>query len=781
MRSAGRTIAVAVPALVVVAAAWLRLEQPVGSLDRVALLLVLALAAAAPSRGRLRLVAALVATVVAARVAIGVDLVPWRLNDPGSGFGVSHGLSALGTRYSDGFSDFYGTHLPFDPRVHVAMHELVLSGIFVFALAIALLVAARQPVASALALLVGAGWPATLLGPSHGIAVGGAILVAGLVLFAGLGSRRVPVLAIPAAAVVAAAAIAVGSATAAQHGLVHWQSWNLAHIAGGPVGVGFVWDAQYGGLRWSGRPTAVLDVRSKQPPAYLRATVLDDFQSDRWVQGLPRAADSLEPSAVFQRRNQTREDVTVEDLAEPELVGGSIPIRFSAGKAPLVEMGPGFESLNQDLPQGFHYTVWSHTARPTPEELRRSPAAYPLELSNDGLLDVGFGGALPAFGTPNRKAVVLGLIADEPALAPYLPLARIAERVAGQAPDPYDAVASLQTWFLSTGGFHYSNQPAVGKPPLVGFVTKTKAGYCQFFAGAMALMLRYLGIPARVAVGFSGGSYDAKRHVYVVTDRDAHAWVEVWFKGYGWLPFDPTPASPGAAPRAALAGARAVPGLGARGLTPAEAAAAASPGQGATTVASVLGVKNGLTSRVGGASPRTKASRSAAEAPVPGGTAGGGGDRSLPVLLLFAVLAVVAGAIVLAKAGVRLARTVRRDPRGVAAACRQELASFLLDQRIEVPRSATLGELGELVRREFGANPDGFVAAGTVARFGPPDRAAAAAADVRHELRLLLRAARRGLTLRERVRGLLSVRSLLRPVDVASAPGGEVAVESAGS
>jgi transglutaminase-like putative cysteine protease len=764
MRSAGRTIAVASLPLVVVAAAWLRLEEPAGSLDRVAVLLVLALAAAAPRSGRLRLVGAVVATVVAARVAIGVDLVPWRVGDPGSGFGVSHGAATLGTRYGDGFSDFYGTHLPFDPRVHVAMHELVLSGIFLFALAVALLVAARKPVASALALLVGAGWPATLLGPSHGIAIGGAILVAGLVLLAGLGSRRVPVLAVPAAAVVAAAAIVVGSATAAQHGLVHWQAWNLAHVAGGPVGVGFVWDAQYGGLQWSGHPTVVLDVRSKVPPTYLRAAVLDDFQSDRWVQGLPRPADSLEPRAAFEQQNQTREDVTVQGLAEPELVGGSIPIRFLAGSAPLVDMGPGFASLDQDLPNGFRYTAWSHTARPSPSALRRSPADYPVQLSDDGLLAVG-GPSLPPFGAPNRSARVLALTARQPLLAPYLPLARLAERVAGHARDPYDAVESLQGWFLSSGGFHYSNHPAVGKPPLVGFVTKTRAGYCQFFAGAMALMLRYLGIPARVAVGFAGGTYAAKQRAYVVTDRDAHAWVEVWFKGYGWLPFDPTPAAPGAAPRAAIAGAKSVPGPGARGATTSGAALAGPSGHGAATVASVLGVKNGLTSRVGGTRALTKGAGSVSR-PVGGGGGGAGsGDRRLPVLLLLAVLAAAAGAIVLAKAGFRLTRTVRRDPRSVAAACRQELAAFLVDQRIEVPRSATLGELGELVRHEFGANPEAFVAAGTVARFGPPERAATAAIEVRRELRLLLEAARRGLTWRDRVRGLLSLRSLARPAE----------------
>ena len=57
----------------------------------------------------------------------------------------------------------------------------------------------------------------------------------------------------------------------------------------------------------------------------------------------------------------------------------------------------------------------------------------------------------------------------------------------------------------------------------------------------MALMLRYLGIPARVGAGFTSGSYDADNRRWKVTDHDAHTWVEVWFRGYGWLPFDPTP------------------------------------------------------------------------------------------------------------------------------------------------------------------------------------------------------------------------------------------------
>jgi len=745
MPRAVRTLAVATPALVVVAVAWLRLEQPVAPLSRVLALAALALAAAAAPGCRRRAAAALVATVLAGRIAVGVWLVPTQL-DPGSGFGLAHAFSALGTRFGDGFSDFYGTHLPFDPRVHAAMGDLVLTGIFTFSLSVALLAAARKPVPATLAALLGAGWPATLLGPSHGIAMGVAILGAALVVLGGLGSRRIPALALPAGVVLAAAAVAVGSATAARHSLVHWQSWNLTHAAAGPTGVAFVWDAQYGGLKWPTHPTVVLKVESAQAPSYLRAAVLDDFVGDAWAIGTPRPADALEPAAARRQRNQTRQDVTVEGLADNRLVGGSIPVRYAAGTAPLTVPEPGFAGLDQNLPRGFRYTVWSFSPQPTAAELRRSPADYPPALAAQGMLDVGEGVTMPPFGLPHRSAGVLEREAPAPELGRYLPLARLAEQVAGHARTPYDAVASLENWFLASGGFRYSNHPLVIQPPLVEFVTQTRAGYCQFYAGAMALMLRYLGIPARVAVGFTGGRYDRRGHAWLVTDRDAHAWVEAWFKGYGWLPFDPTPAAPGAAPRPALVGAGVVAG-GGGGPQPGFFRVKAG-GNNSIRFANAINRQNGFVSSHG----RTS---SAASAP----SSDAGGDR-LALLLLLAVACAGGGAIVLVKVGARFVRRAVREPRRVAAVCRHELVAFLVDQRIEAPRSATLQELGELLQHEFGVEPGPFVGAATYARFGSLEHADPAARAARRELRALLDDARRSLTRRERLRGLISLRSL---------------------
>jgi hypothetical protein len=257
----------------------------------------------------------------------------------------------------------------------------------------------------------------------------------------------------------------------------------------------------------------------------------------------------------------------------------------------------------------------------------------------------------------------------------------------------------------------------------------------------MALMLRYLGIPARVAVGFSSGRYDGKRHTWVVTDHDAHAWVEAWFKGYGWLPFDPTPS--GRPERGQLSAPYARFSLG-----PAPTGPAALPNGAPDSSAGTAhhhgeqgtGVQPGFLPSVGTARRSHR-----------------GGSL---LLLALAVLGAVVAGIVVTKVAIRRVRYATRDPRRVAAACRRELAEYLLDQQIEGARSATLHELGALVRYELSVEPDAFVAAATAARFGPPAGAAAAARQARRELRALLRSMRRRLSARDRVRGLLSLRSL---------------------
>jgi transglutaminase-like putative cysteine protease len=83
--------------------------------------------------------------------------------------------------------------------------------------------------------------------------------------------------------------------------------------------------------------------------------------------------------------------------------------------------------------------------------------------------------------------------------------------------------------------------PAKSRDPLADFLFVTKRGYCEYFASAMAVLLRTEGVPARVATGFQSGYFNDVSNTWVVRASDAHAWVEAWLEGRGWVTYDPTP------------------------------------------------------------------------------------------------------------------------------------------------------------------------------------------------------------------------------------------------
>jgi transglutaminase-like putative cysteine protease len=655
-----------------------------------------------------------------------------------------HAFGHVGSSAANGFLDFYDVQVPFDPRVHPDMRGVILVAIFGFVLALVLAIAARRALAAMLVVLVGAGWPATLSGPTGALAAGVAILLGALAVLAGLTARRVPRAAVPVALGLALAAFVASSSSAVANGeLVAWQRWDFYNAQPDPVSVAYVWSAQYEGLKFPKKRTTVLEIEAPQKGLYWRAAPLDRFAADRWSAGPPQMADFLEPRAARNSKRWVRQVVTVKALANAQIVGAATPIAFGSGDARAPDQPSGGGAIPGGLARGSRYTIWSYAPQPAPAALERAQPTYPAALTRPhALLDVWPGVTVPPFGVPQRTRRLTALLDAHPEAARYVPLQKAALAVAGGARSPYAAAISLESWFRTRGGFTYANHPAVfAAAPLVGFVVQTREGYCQYFAGAMALMLRYVGVPARVAVGFSSGTYDSRRGVWTVTDHEAHAWVEAWFRGYGWLPFDPTPGV--GRPEQGQLGSpysAASPGFSLGPTAAASAGASSVPAQAAHHHGEAAKPKAG-----GGGT--TAAARSS------------GGHGGLPVLLTLLLVAALAG-IALTKLVVRRARYVSRDPRRVAAACRRELAGFLLDQRIDAARSATLHELGALVRHELAVDPDRFVAAATAARFGPPAGARPAAGDARRELRALLRVVRARLTARERLRGLLSLRSV---------------------
>ncbi len=106
---------------------------------------------------------------------------------------------------------------------------------------------------------------------------------------------------------------------------------------------------------------------------------------------------------------------------------------------------------------------------------------------------------------------------------------------------PYDRVRAIEFWLRTN--IQYNERiptPPRGSDPIEWFLFEQREGYCNYYATAMVLMLRSQGIPARMAAGFAQGIWDAERGAYLVRERDAHTWVEVYFPGYGWVEFEPT-------------------------------------------------------------------------------------------------------------------------------------------------------------------------------------------------------------------------------------------------
>jgi transglutaminase-like putative cysteine protease len=756
-----------VPALVI-AQNWLRLEHPEQDGMRAVWLIVLAVVPALGRRWRERLALLAGTTLVAVAVAVRVsplDARPWD--------GRHDFFGPFASRLWNGLLDFYDVKLPFDPSFHPEMHALLLAAGFGFAAALGLVCAARRPLAAVLVLLVGAGWPATLLPDGRDLIRGAVILAAALFVLAGFRSdarRTVGRAAVGAAALVAIALAASTQPAVAKSEFLRWQSWDPYTRPDRPVNVRYVWDSSYDGFRFPRKVTTVFKVKAAGRSVYWRAAALDTFIGGRWVEDIVRTAPSLfdgrneipdpiAPAGALDASRWQHAQFEIAGLADEHVPAPSVPVAYGLDFGDATYAVGGTALLRAGLHRGQQYNVWSYSPAPTPAQLARSAADYPapstaLPAAGYSLLgrdvEISPSQSAPPFGAPDRARKMDQLFrAYSGYLEQYRPLYNQARRVVGNATSPYSAAVALESWLRRTGGFHYDQRPARTRGiALVEFVTHTKRGYCQHFAGAMALMLRYLGIPARVAAGFTSGTYDQDTGTWTVTDHDAHAWVEVWFKGYGWMPFDPTPG---------------------RGSLSAPYSVSSPRFDSSAAALLVAGIAGKLLDTFdihqerGFGDLGTRGDRAFIGADPKSLNQGGSGATqrggSLGRLLALVAVAMIM-LLALAKAVRRQLRYATNDPRRVAAALRAELVDFLADQRVHIATSAPPEELARELRRRFEIDGSAFTRALAEARYGPPERAGSAALRARRELRKLEGAVRGRVGRFRRARGLVSLRSL---------------------
>jgi transglutaminase-like putative cysteine protease/uncharacterized membrane protein YgcG len=267
---------------------------------------------------------------------------------------------------------------------------------------------------------------------------------------------------------------------------------------------------------------------SDSDPGYLQIYTLDRLtDNDGWQMytrpkalvpvspSLPTAPGLTVPDGPTMTKQTT--DITIDHSVGPDAFG-ALPVPYPATSVKVNGTVQADRSTlmlfdNGVSLGGLKYTVTSVDEAPTYQQVAAAPP--PAQSISSAYLSV-----------PHSYDSLKPLALSE---------------TAGATSKLQEAV-DLESW-LSDGTFKYtlSAQSVLDAPALTRFLEVTKAGYCQQFSFAMAVLARLLGIPARVAVGFTPGQQQQPSGVYLVTSHDAHAWPELYFQGYGWLRFEPTP------------------------------------------------------------------------------------------------------------------------------------------------------------------------------------------------------------------------------------------------
>lgn len=262
---------------------------------------------------------------------------------------------------------------------------------------------------------------------------------------------------------------------------------------------------------------------------YWQARSYDSYQDDAWTSspGLPTADFYPE---TFNIRYPEWQDgqtifytVTTEVSRIINVYTSGAPIWVSrpveAIYQPLGNENEDLIALTTDPPMalGETYQVESWVSIPTIRQLQETPTDYPTWL--DRYL------ALPEDFSPRITA--------------------LAEEITAGLDNPYDKAYAITRYLRTTIDYSRTIPPIpADADPMEWFLFDGQVGFCNYYASAQVLMLRAVGIPARMSVGYAQGTFDSQTNTYTVRKQDSHAWPEVYFLNYGWVIFEPTVSQP---------------------------------------------------------------------------------------------------------------------------------------------------------------------------------------------------------------------------------------------
>jgi transglutaminase-like putative cysteine protease len=265
-------------------------------------------------------------------------------------------------------------------------------------------------------------------------------------------------------------------------------------------------------------------------PPYLQVYVLGNLTTNAWTMGQAPATTGLTSKGFMPAVPGMATNTPGPAVHEWINLGTNLPNRANVAYLPLpyaarqVKVSGGANwridgnTLSVLSPSaklaGLHYQVLAKDVNPLPQTLRGLPS---VAASSTGYLNVP-----PQYRTNKIMTLV--------------------RRITSGRSTPYGKAVAIQAWFTAPGHFTYSLKvPSTqSRAALIDFLTKNKTGYCQQFAFAMAVLARLVGIPSRVVVGYTQGTFSGNDNWQVKTS-DAHAWPELFFPGAGWLRFEPTP------------------------------------------------------------------------------------------------------------------------------------------------------------------------------------------------------------------------------------------------
>ncbi len=196
--------------------------------------------------------------------------------------------------------------------------------------------------------------------------------------------------------------------------------------------------------------------------------------------------------------------ITPDGEVDQLIVSGQIPV-YDDVEAVFASGG---------LPEDRRYSVTGLASRATADQLREAGTAYPEWVTSRYL-------QLPESVTQRTRD--------------------LAGRLSEDATNPYDEAIAIQEFLRSTITYNEDIAAPPRDQDVVDYVVfDSREGYCEYYASAMAVMLRSQGIPARVVGGYYPAPWDAEAQGYLYRQKNAHLWVEAYFPGYGWIPFEPT-------------------------------------------------------------------------------------------------------------------------------------------------------------------------------------------------------------------------------------------------